>query len=66
MIRLAYPRTRAYRPGVGLLDGIRSMVEPMPVVVERTEAEYDALVEALYDVITARRSSFTLDRKSVV
>lgn len=36
------------------------MVEPMPVVVERTEAEYDALVEALYDVITARRSSFTL------
>jgi HK97 family phage portal protein len=45
---------------MGLLDGLRAMVEPMPVVVERTTPEYDGFVEALYDVIEARQQGFTL------
>lgn len=46
--------------GMGLLDGLRAMVEPLPVLVQRDETTYDGLVEALYDLIEARQASFTL------
>jgi HK97 family phage portal protein len=36
------------------------MVEPQPALVQRTEAEYDAFVETLYDLIEARQTGFTL------
>jgi HK97 family phage portal protein len=47
---------------MGLLDGLRAMVEPQPVTVQRASAEYDGLVEALYDIIEARQTSFTLQQ----
>jgi HK97 family phage portal protein len=45
---------------MGLLDGFRAMVEPMPAEVERAAGDYSDWLEALADIVAARSSSFTL------
>jgi len=49
-----------YAARMGLLDGFRAMVEPMPAEVERAAGDYSDWLDALADIVAARSSSFTL------
>jgi len=46
---------------MGLLDGLRAMIEPLPApVVQRSEADFDTLVEEIAQLLEDRLSAFTL------